>query len=101
MVKVESSLTLTLAMVLFVVKYLFNYVRVFMMANDKDLIGAIEDLRRTIISCSSIISGILFAGIGLLSLSFTKTSLDFMDYGFRYFFVFLGVFLIFKSSKNL
>ena len=101
MVKVESSLTLALVMVLFVVKYLFNYFRVLIMANDKELIGAIKDLQRTIVSCSLIISGILFAGIGLLSLSFTKTSLDFMDYGFRYFFIFLGVFLIFKSSRNL
>ncbi|MBD2194860.1 MULTISPECIES: hypothetical protein [Calothrix] len=71
------------------------------MVENKQLVEAIKDLRRTIISCSLMISGILFAGIGLLSLSFTKTALDFIDYGFRYFFVFLGVFLIFKSSKNL
>ncbi|MBD2356617.1 hypothetical protein H6G41_18635 [Tolypothrix sp. FACHB-123] len=71
------------------------------MVENKQLVEAIQDLRRTIIYCSLMISGILFAGIGLLSLSFTQTALDIMDYGFRYFFVFLGVFLIFKSSKNL
>lgn len=75
---------------------------VFFMPNDRDnLIEAVNNLRTTIISGFIVICGVLMMCTSLVCIITTKSSLNFIDYGFTFFVFLVGFSFCCTNVKNL
>ncbi|MFN6558987.1 MAG: hypothetical protein RMY28_004170 [Nostoc sp. ChiSLP01] len=72
------------------------------MPNDReDLIEAVNNLRTTIISGFIVTCGVLMMCTSLVCIITTKSSLNFIDYGFTFFVFLVGFSFCCTNVKNL
>lgn len=73
----------------------------FMLEDREDLIEAVNNLKAIVISAALVICGVLMMCTSLVCIITTKTSLNFIDYGFTFFVFMVGFSFCCTNVRNL